>query len=101
MYSLKYNSRDFKGDLFAGGFNGGIFGLVYSLYFLPIDRIDPKIFGKCKNSVILYCLINSLKMSAGFAIMRSTYNCVKKQELGPKYEFGSCMAAFALICTFM
>lgn len=85
MYDLKYTARDFKGDLYAGVFNGGIFGLVYSFYFLPVDRVDPKIFLKCRNSPVLYCLINSIKMAAGFAIMRSTYNCVKKQELGPKY----------------
>lgn len=85
MYELKYTLRDFRGDLFAGGFNGGIFGLVYSYYFLPIDRLDPKIFSKCRGSLLLYTIINTIKMGAGFAIMRSTYNCVKKQELGPKY----------------
>ena len=101
MSDLKYTSRDFKGDLIAGAANGGIFGLIYSFYFLPVDRLDPKIFMKCRNSPFLYCVVNSLKMAAGFAIMRSTYNCVKKQELGPMYEYGSCAAAFALICTFM
>lgn len=101
MYKLKYGSRDLKGDLTAGGFNGALFGLIYSFYFLPIDRLDPKVFSKCRNNAFIYCITNCLKMSAGFAIMRSTYNCAKKQELGPKYEMGSCLAAFALVCTFM
>jgi hypothetical protein len=101
MYELRYTSRDLKGDIIAGTFNGGIFGLVYSFYFLPIDRLDPKIFSKCRNSALLYTAINLIKMGAGFAIMRTTYNCVKKQDLGTNYEIGSCMGAFALICTFM
>lgn len=79
MYELKYTLRDFKGDLVAGGFNGAVFGLVYSFYFLPIDRVDPKIYAKCRRNPFLYCTINAIKMAAGFAIMRSTYNCAKKQ----------------------
>ena len=85
MYELKYTNRDFKGDIVAGGLNGGIFGLVYSFYFLPIDKVDPKLFARFRSSRLMYCGVNSLKMAAGFAMMRSTYNCVKKQELGPKY----------------
>ena len=101
MYQFKYGSRDLKGDLLAGSFNGGVFGLVYSFYYLPIDRVDTKVFCKFRNNAFIYCLVNCLKMSAAFAIMRSTYNCTKKQELGRNYEIGGCLAAFALICTFM
>jgi hypothetical protein len=78
MNSLKYTARDLKGDAIAGSFNGAIFGLVYSYFFLPIDRLDTKLFAKSKNNTALYFLVNCIKMSAGFAIMRSTYNCVKK-----------------------
>ena len=85
MTEIKYNLKDFKGDLIAGGLNGGVFGLIYSFFYLPVDRTDPKVFSKCRNSRMLYFAINSIKMGAGFAIMRSTYNGVKKQELGPKY----------------
>jgi len=79
MTEIKYKIRDLKGDLVAGGLNGAIFGLIYSFYFLPVDRLDPKIFTKCRNSAILYYVVNSMKMAAGFAIMRSTYNGIKKQ----------------------
>lgn len=37
---IKYTARDFRGDVIAGSFNGAIFGLIYSFYFLPIDRRD-------------------------------------------------------------
>jgi hypothetical protein len=65
----------------AGSFNGGIFGLVYSFYFFPHDRRDPLIFSHYKNNKYLYFFANAAKMAAGFAIMRSTYNGLKKQEV--------------------
>ena len=79
--NIKYSGRDFRGDLVAGSFNGGIFGVVYSFYFLSVDKVDPTFISKYRNSRALYCLVNSLKMAAGFAIMRSTYNGLKKQEV--------------------
>jgi hypothetical protein len=99
--SIKYTARDFRGDIVAGSFNGGIFGLVYSFYFLPHDQLDPKFVPKYRNSRLVYCFINSFKMAAGFAIMRSTYNGLKKQEMQKKYEIGGLIAAFSLICLFM
>jgi hypothetical protein len=77
--SIKYTARDFRGDFVAGSFNGVIFGLVYSFYFLPHDQLDPNLFARYRSSRIFYTLANSLKMAAGFAIMRSTYNGLKKQ----------------------
>lgn len=78
--SIKYNARDLRSDVVAGAFNGGIFGLVYSFYFLPHDRHDEKLFVKsCRNSRAIYFLMNTVKMAAGFAIMRSTYNGLKKE----------------------
>lgn len=79
MNELKYSRRDLKGDLVAGGLNGTIFGMIYSFYFLPSDRLDSKLFARCRNSPLIYCLLNCAKMAAGFAIMRSTYNGIKKQ----------------------
>ena len=81
MDNIKYTARDLKGDLIAGTFNGAVFGLVYSFYYLPVDRVDPKVFSKCRNSPFLYVGLNAIKMAGGFAIMRSTYSGVKKQEL--------------------
>jgi hypothetical protein len=78
MDNLKYSARDLKGDAVAGGFNGAVFGLVYSFYFLPVDRLDSRVWGRCRSNPWVYFGLNSLKMAAGFAIMRSTYNCVKK-----------------------
>lgn len=40
-------------------------------------------------------------MAAGFAIMRSTYNGLKKQEVEKKYEIAGLVAAFGTICLFM
>lgn len=100
--SIKYNARDFKADVVAGSFNGGIFGLVYSFYFLPHDRLDERLFTKtCRNSRALYFLMNSAKMAAGFAIMRSTYNALNKQEVEKKYKYAGLSAAFLVICMFM
>jgi hypothetical protein len=101
MPELKYKWRDLKGDVVAGGLNGSIFGLIYSFYFLPVDRLDAKVFTTCRNSRVLYTLMNVAKMAAGFAIMRSTYNGIRKQELGQTYEMVGCATAFGLICTFM
>lgn len=77
--AIKYTARDFRGDVVAGSFNGAIFGLVYSFYYLPQDRMDTKLFARYRNSKFVYCLMNSVKMAAGFAIMRSTYNALRKQ----------------------
>lgn len=99
--SIKYTARDFRGDIVAGSFNGGIFGLVYSFYFLPHDRLDPKFAVTYRNSRLFYCLVSSLKMAAGFAIMRSSYNGLKKQEMEKKYEIAGLVVAFGVICTFM
>ena len=101
MDQQKYTVRDFKGDLIAGTFNGSIFGLVYSFFYLPVDRLDPKVFSKCRNSPALYFLMNALKMGAGFAIMRTTYNWTKKEEMEPAYQVGACAGAFGLIMTFI
>ena len=76
--TIKYSGRDFRGDVVAGSFNGAIFGLIYSFYFLPIDRLDQN-FSTYKYPKSRYFLINTLKMAAGFAIMRCTYNALKKQ----------------------
>ncbi len=98
---IKYTRRDLKGDIVAGSFNGGIFGVVYSFYFLSIDKVDPKYVSKYRNSRIIYTAVNSMKMAAGFAIMRSAFNALKKQEVSQAYELGGLSAAFLLICTFM
>jgi hypothetical protein len=79
MDSDRYTSRDLKGDLVAGLFNGGMFGLVYSFYFLPIDRLDVKTFARCRNNVGLYFLSNAVRMGLAFSLMRSTYNWTKKE----------------------
>jgi len=94
MDSDRYTARDLKGDLVAGLFNGGIFGLVYSFYFLPLDRLDAKLFGRCRNNVWLYFASNAIRMGAGFALMRSTYNWTKKDELEKEYQVASCVVAF-------
>lgn len=99
--AIKYTARDFRGDVVAGSFNGGIFGLVYSFYFLPHDQLDTKLFARYRNSKLFYCFLNSVKMAAGFAIMRSTYNALRKQEVEKKYEVGGLLASFCLICLFM
>lgn len=99
--AIKYTARDFRGDIVAGSFNGGIFGLVYSFYFLPHDRMDAKLFAKYRNSRLFYFFMNSVKMAAGFAIMRSTYNGLRKQEVEKKYEIGGLAVAFSIICLFM
>jgi hypothetical protein len=100
--SIKYNARDFRADVVAGSFNGGIFGLVYSFYFLPHDRMDEKLFAKtCRGNRAVYFLMNSVKMAAGFAIMRSTYNALNKQEAEKKYKIVGLSAAFCVICLFM
>ena len=79
MSEIKYNLKDFKGDLIAGGLNGAAFGLIYSFYYLPVDRLDQKLFERYQSRPGRYYAVNILKMAAGFAIMRSTYNGVKKQ----------------------
>jgi hypothetical protein len=99
--SIKYTARDFRGDIVAGSFNGGIFGLVYSFYFLPHDRLDVKLFARYHNSRLFYFFMNSFKMAAGFAIMRSTYNGLRKQEVEKKYEVAGLAVAFGIICMFM
>lgn len=68
-----------KGDIIAGSFNGTLFGLIYSFYFLPQDRSNPQYFQKFRNNRLIYFTVNSLKMAAGFSIMRCTYNGLKKQ----------------------
>ena len=77
---IKYTARDFRGDVIAGSFNGMMFGLTYSFYFLPQDRLDTKYFQKFRNNRFIYFAVNGLKMAAGFSIMRCTYNGLKKQE---------------------
>lgn len=99
--SIKYTARDFRGDVIAGSFNGTIFGLVYSFYFLPHDQLDTKLFARYRSSKLLYCVMHSVKMAAGFAIMRSTYNALRKQEVEPKYEIGGLLVSFGIICLFM
>ena len=98
---MKYSRRDFKGDLIAGSLNGVMFSGVYSYFYWPIDRLDTHLSDRLRRSPWLYAGVSALKLGVAFAIMRSTYNCVRKEELDEKHQLLACMGAFGLVCTFI
>ena len=98
---MKYSSRDLKGDVLAGSLNGLLFSCVYSYFYWPVDRHDLSSASCLRRSPLAYAAVNGAKLAVAFAIMRSTYNCTRKEELEEQYQLVSCGAAFALICTFI
>jgi len=99
--NVKYTRRDSKTDAIAGGLNGILFGIVYSFYYYPIEKFDPRYIKNFRGNPFLYYSANCIKMAASFAIMRGTYNALKKQEVSNLYMGLGCGVAFGIVCLFM
>ena len=98
---MKYSKRDLKGDLIAGSLNGIMFSAFYSYFYWPVDKLDHIISPRLRSNPWMYAGITAAKFGLAFAVMRSTYNCVRKEELDEKYQFAACLGAFGVVCTFI
>ena len=78
MQSNQYTTRHLKGDVGVGMASGAIFGTVYSFYYWHVEKSTFKFLGKNRSSAMLYFATNAFKMGAGWALMRTTWNCGKK-----------------------
>lgn len=92
---MKYTLKEGKADMITGLLNGLTFGVVYSFFTLPFEFDKPETKLRYKGSPMRYYGSWMGRMSLAFAILRTSYNAISKEELGPAYELGG-MAAVTL-----
>lgn len=93
--------RHLKGDIGVGLSSGALFGVVYSFFYWHVEKSQFKLFGKSRNSAILYCAANAVKMGTGWALMRTAWNWGKKEDFNSWQKWGSMLGAFGLTCAIM
>ena len=96
-----YTYRHLKGDVVVGLCSGAVFGTVYSFFYWHAEKEGFKLFGKSRNSALLYLGANAVKMGVGWALMRSTWNWTKKEDLTFWQKMASMSGAFGVICCIM
>ena len=97
----KYTARHLKGDVAVGICSGAVFGGVYSFFYWHAEKGQFKLFGKSRSSVLLYLGANAVKMGTGWALMRTTWNWSKKEELSSGQKMASMLGAFGVTCMIM
>ena len=83
--NMRYTWGQLKADSITGFMNGFTFGLIYSFFTHPFEFDKPEVKQHYEGKRILYYRSWTLRMALAFGILRTTYNMISKQELGPAY----------------